>query len=255
MSDSSTTINEEHHGGDAAVRVQQLYLGGRGVGDALGTKLLDTNRRITSMVFRVRLYQPQPVGGKVARNHPWARTRYPPGIPRARRRCPSPGRGPPGTTARWPRRRGPPVAVEGGLERIRGILLNNYVRPDESEVIKSKIRELGSYTVIDDAEGRVLRPVLLGSLAHRRRLFEGVGEVVVDRMGVLDSAGYEPTALSEKERLHFIERMVPLAERNYNLCELAGAGSSKGSAKSSSIGWVYWMRRMHQIPPWRIFVY
>ncbi len=34
-----------------------------------------------------------------------------------------------------------------------------------------------------------------------------------------------------------------------------GAGSSKGSAKSSSIGWVYWMRRMHQIPPWRIFVY
>ena len=42
-----------------------------------------------------------------------------------------------------------PVAVEGGLERIRGILLNNYVRPDESEVIKSKIRELGSYTVID----------------------------------------------------------------------------------------------------------
>ena len=29
-------------------------------------KPLDTNRRITSMVFRVRLYQPQPVGGKVA---------------------------------------------------------------------------------------------------------------------------------------------------------------------------------------------
>ena len=29
-------------------------------------KLLDTNRRITSMLFRVRLYQPEPVGGKVA---------------------------------------------------------------------------------------------------------------------------------------------------------------------------------------------
>ena len=48
-----------------------------------------------------------------------------------------------------------PVAVEGGLERIRGILLNNYVRPDESEVIKSKIRELGSYTVIDKVSARL----------------------------------------------------------------------------------------------------
>ena len=33
--------------------------------------------------------------------------------------------------------------VEEGLERIRKILTENYVRPDESERIKSKIRELG----------------------------------------------------------------------------------------------------------------
>lgn len=44
---------------------------------------------------------------------------------------------------------------------------------------------------------------------------------------LLRSAGYEPTALSEKERLHFIERMVPLAERNYNLCELGPRGTGK----------------------------
>mgnify|MGYP002231578071 CR=1 FL=1 len=44
---------------------------------------------------------------------------------------------------------------------------------------------------------------------------------------LLRSAGYEPTALSEKERLHFIARMVPLAERNYNLCELGPRGTGK----------------------------
>jgi len=37
----------------------------------------------------------------------------------------------------------------------------------------------------------------------------------------------EPDALSEKEKLHFIERMVPLAEHNYNLCELGPRGTGK----------------------------
>lgn len=39
--------------------------------------------------------------------------------------------------------------VEEGIARIRKILTENYVRADESEVIKSKIRELGQYTIID----------------------------------------------------------------------------------------------------------
>ena len=39
--------------------------------------------------------------------------------------------------------------VEQGVSRIRKILTENYVRPDESETIKSKIKELGQYTIID----------------------------------------------------------------------------------------------------------
>lgn len=202
-----------------------------------------------------------------------------------------------------------PVAVEAGLERIRDILLNNYVRPDESEVIKSKIRELGSYTVIDKVSARLdehsdvyvahftnlsiesfimpaeyvrqytkilqggiwcilriqythpidddfadpfeepvpvrkrskkngpedspfsvisLTPIQMPNLdldamiAERRHFTCEQWEALL-----LRSAGYEPTALSEKERLHFIERMVPLAERNYNLCELGPRGTGK----------------------------
>lgn len=39
--------------------------------------------------------------------------------------------------------------VEKGVQNVKTILSKNYVRPDESEKIKAKIRELGGYTVID----------------------------------------------------------------------------------------------------------
>lgn len=40
-------------------------------------------------------------------------------------------------------------AITVGLEKIQRILNENYVRPDQSEYVKSKIRENGQYTVID----------------------------------------------------------------------------------------------------------
>lgn len=40
-------------------------------------------------------------------------------------------------------------AIEMGLNKIKRILSENYVRPDQSEYVKSKIKENGQYTVID----------------------------------------------------------------------------------------------------------
>ena len=40
-------------------------------------------------------------------------------------------------------------AIKEGVSRVKKILAKNFVRPDESEKIKSKIKELGNYTVID----------------------------------------------------------------------------------------------------------
>lgn len=40
-------------------------------------------------------------------------------------------------------------AIEIGLGKIRRILSENYVRPDQSEYVKSKIKENGQYTIID----------------------------------------------------------------------------------------------------------
>ena len=41
------------------------------------------------------------------------------------------------------------LAIEEGVARVKKILSENYVRPDEAEKIKSRIRELGRFTVID----------------------------------------------------------------------------------------------------------
>ena len=40
-------------------------------------------------------------------------------------------------------------AIEIGLQKIKRILSENYVRPDQSEYVKSRIKENGQYTVID----------------------------------------------------------------------------------------------------------
>lgn len=40
-------------------------------------------------------------------------------------------------------------AVQEGLAKIRKILSENYVRPDQSEFVKSRIKEMGQYTIID----------------------------------------------------------------------------------------------------------
>ena len=40
-------------------------------------------------------------------------------------------------------------AIEDGVEQVKNILADNFVRPDEAEKVKSKIKERGIYTIID----------------------------------------------------------------------------------------------------------
>ncbi|MEA4892464.1 MAG: protease Lon-related BREX system protein BrxL [Peptococcaceae bacterium] len=46
-------------------------------------------------------------------------------------------------------------SIEQGVQRVKDILADNFVRPDEAEQTKSKIREMGSYTVIDKIEAKL----------------------------------------------------------------------------------------------------
>ncbi len=57
------------------------------------------------------------------------------------------------------------VTISEGLETVKKVLAENYVRPDEAEKIKSKIRERGSYKVIDKVTVK---------LNERRDVYEAV---------------------------------------------------------------------------------
>ena len=204
-----------------------------------------------------------------------------------------------------------PDMIEQGLARIRKILTENYVRPDESERIKSKIWELRQYTIIDKVSVRfdeyrgihvatfanlsidpvvmpedyvrsypkmlcggmwcILRmeyfqlddelndeladvfgdpkparkgknsgpednPYRIGNLTPIQMPNIDLDDIITKRKSftteewmdlLLRSAGYEPDSLDLRTKLHFIERMVPLVERNYNLCELGPRGTGK----------------------------
>ena len=47
------------------------------------------------------------------------------------------------------------ASINEGVDRVKNILSENFVRSDEAEKIKSKIRELGQYTVIDKVTVRL----------------------------------------------------------------------------------------------------
>ena len=194
-------------------------------------------------------------------------------------------------------------AIEAGVQRVKGILADNFVRPDEAEKIKSKIRELGSYTVIDKVEARLepdsdtyraffsnlnlknvivadtyvkqfekllaggiwcilrmnynrledrydehdsdapkggkknkvspfeieeLTPIQLANM-DMEEFFEGRRRFTKDEWidVLLRSTGMEPTQLEYRVKWHLLERIVPLVENNYNLCELGPRGTGK----------------------------
>ena len=191
------------------------------------------------------------------------------------------------------------AVIEAGMTKIRSILNDNYVHPEESERIKSIIREKGEHTIIDKinvrldehldiyvasftnlnidpfeiqrdivtANAKVLSPGGLWCLvkiaysrhygndekSHKRRdprespfrvvtfkpiqlpAFD-INEIVSQRRNftneewmdmLLRSEGLEPSLIEDNAKMHFIERMVPLVERNYNLCELGPRGTGK----------------------------
>ena len=64
--------------------------------------------------------------------------------------------------------------IRDGMETVKNILAENYVRPDEAEKVKSKIKERGSYKVIDKVTVR---------LNERRDIYEAL----LSNLGVKDA--------------------------------------------------------------------
>jgi ATP-dependent Lon protease len=178
--------------------------------------------------------------------------------------------------------------IQEGLKTVKQILSDNYVRPDEAEKVKSKIKETGSYKIIDKVtvklnekrdvyeailsnlgvkglevtsdivkryekllvggiwcilnlqyyyeEGSKDSPFLISELKpiqmpnlDMESIFEGrkafTEEQWIDM--ILRSTGLEPTVFEERVKWHFLTRLIPLVENNYNLCELGPRGTGK----------------------------
>ncbi|GLI18701.1 ATP-dependent Lon protease [Tepidanaerobacter syntrophicus] len=180
-------------------------------------------------------------------------------------------------------------SINDGVETVKNILAENFVRPDEAEKVKSKIRELGRYTVIDmitvklnekldiyqaefsnlgikgveispnyikkfdkllaggiwcivkmnyfyNEENKIASPFNIDSLTPIQMPHMDVQEIFEGRKYfskdewidvLMRSVGMEPTQLEQKVKCHILERMVPLIENNYNLCELGPRGTGK----------------------------
>lgn len=209
-------------------------------------------------------------------------------------------------------------AIQVGLSKIKRILSENYVRPDQSEYVKSKIKENGQYTIIDkitvelyEYEDKYIArftnlnmspfEVSPDLVVHNEKLLVGgiwcimkieytgfdneeqqefeedifgnkkvhkkikkrksrfdspfriaslkpiqmpnldLDEIKEARKNftkdewialILRSAGYEPTELSRKQRLHYLLRFVPFVQKNYNLVELGPRGTGKSHVYS-----------------------
>jgi len=176
--------------------------------------------------------------------------------------------------------------IQEGVKKVKKILSDNYVRPDEAELVKSKIREIGYYTVIDkitvklnekrdvyeamfsnlgltkiEVEPEYVKeyekllgggiwciikmyytteatqsPFVIESLKPIQIPNMGIDEFIEQRRNftkdewidiILRTIGMEPTQLETSAKWHLMERLVPLVENNYNLCELGPRSTGK----------------------------
>ena len=180
-------------------------------------------------------------------------------------------------------------SISEGVERVKDILSQNFVRPDEAEKIKSKVRELGQFTIIDkltvklneridtyeaefsnlglkgvpispsyvkefdkllqggiwcilkmdyffDEDVKNSNPFSISSLKPIQMPNMDITEIFEGRKNftkvewidiIVRSTGMECTQLEDKVKWHLLERLVPLVENNYNVCELGPRRTGK----------------------------
>ncbi len=81
----------------------------------------------------------------------------------------------------------------------------------------------GSPFIIDGLNPIQMPNMDMGELFAGRRQFTEAQWIDV----LLRSCGYEPTQFDERTKWHLLCRLVPLAENNYNICELGPRGTGK----------------------------
>lgn len=195
--------------------------------------------------------------------------------------------------------------IERGLEKVKDVLSTNYIRKAEENLIKSRIKELGTQVLIDRIEAildenkdmyvaqisnlnitrfyissefiTLYEKILLGGIwaiikisyqpGHIREMLSEKGvklpkkftpavdtpfvleniqpiqmanidfqQIIAHRVEftrdewmdiLIRSVGYEPNQFNSDSKWHVIQRLVPLAEKNYNFVELGPRSTGK----------------------------
>ena len=154
--------------------------------------------------------------------------------------------------------------IEKGVQSVKRILADNYVRPDEAEKIKAILRKNGNHTVIDmvtvkldivknaffaefsnlgltkvpieDEYPEKYDRLLCGGIWCIVQLDYDIEELKAGRKAftkeewmdvLMRSIGMEPDELNEREKWLLLTRMIPLVENNFNLCELGPRSTGK----------------------------
>ena len=182
-----------------------------------------------------------------------------------------------------------PSAIEAGLTVVNQTLRENFIRPDESELAKARVKQKGEYRLIDKVDVRLLaredkfwahlqnfndkfvhvpeslvykydrllqggawcqldllynadedeaqkRPFYIRALKPIQVAAFDLDEFVAGRRGfgrddwldlVVRTVGLEPRELDLRGKLLALCRLVPMAERNFNLIELGPWGTGK----------------------------
>lgn len=185
-----------------------------------------------------------------------------------------------------------PEVIERGMEFVRRSLSSKFVKPDEREIVRARIQQQGTYTLIDKVsvvlrevddkywatlhninqefvhiDERLLqehdrllmggvwaevtvrydaslkfknafRPFVIDELKPIQLSSRSIGPVVEARSKftrdewidlLMRSLGLEPSHpyFTQRRKLLYLLRLVPLVERNYNLIELGPRGTGK----------------------------
>lgn len=139
-------------------------------------------------------------------------------------------------------------SIEMGMEKVKKILSENYVRPDEAEKVKSKVKELGSYTVIDKVSVKLneKKDRYEGELANLGVKGIEIYGVYVKEFEKLLSGGiwciltlsYEYDELSQGDSPFKVEKLKPIQIANLNMEEVY-----KGREKFTKEEWMKFLLR------------
>ncbi|MGL5646397.1 MAG: protease Lon-related BREX system protein BrxL [Clostridium sp.] len=145
-------------------------------------------------------------------------------------------------------------SITEGMEKVKKILAENYVRPDEAEKVKSKIKEIGSYTVIDKVSVK---------LNEKKDRYEGelsnLGVAGIDVVGAyikeyekllcggiwcILTLSYDFDELSMGDTPFKLEKLKPIQIANLNMNEVY-----EGRRKFSKEEWIKFILRSTGMEP------